>query len=161
MAKQTKSDRISELEKKVAAYEALMKTHEQNDGKFIDAAEETFLKSPSYMQMKERILTLERMNALSEYIATTTKKNAKRMDATIQRIYEDNKKLTEKQASVEYFVGLTQNQHKAEQYTALQDQITDLKATLEVKDQLLAEKDEEIRRLQALLAEKEAITPKS
>ena len=59
------------------------------------------------------------------------------MDATIQRIYEDNKKLTEKQASVEYFVGLTQNQHKAEQYTALQDQITDLKA------------------------EKEAVTPKS
>ena len=161
MAKQTKSDRISELEKKVAAYEALMKTHEQNDGKFIDAAEETFLKSPSYMQMKERILTLERMNALSEYFVTTTKKNAKRMDATIQRSYEDNKKLTEKQASVEYFVGLTQNQHKAEQYTALQDQITDLKATLEVKDQLLAEKDEEIRRLQALLAEKEAVTPKS
>lgn len=161
MAKQTKSNRISELEKQVAAYEELMKTHEQNDGELIDAAEETFLKSPSYMQMKERIHTLERMNALSEYIATTTKKNAKRMDATIQRIYEDNKKLTEEQASIEYFVGLTQNQHKAEQYTALQDQITDLKATLEVKDQLLAEKDEEIRRLQALLAEKEAVTPKS
>lgn len=153
MPKKTKAEKIEELEKTLAEYQGLLSEVQKRNQELLKVEEHTFLHSPTYIQMKEQITFLENLIKLDEYNLAAAKRSARKIDASIQQIYDDNKRLTEAYADTEYFVGITENWHGAMDFKKLQDDVLRLQASVEQKTEAIVSRDAEIYRLQMLLAE--------
>lgn len=153
MPRRTKAEKIEELEKTLADYKVFLEETQKRNQELLEVEEHTFLHSPTYLQMKEQITFLENLIKLDEYNLVVAKKSARKIDATIQQIYDDNKRLTEEHADTEYFVGITENWHEAMEFKKLQNEVLRLQASVEQKTEAIASRDAEICRLQMLLAE--------
>lgn len=155
MPRETKDAKIARLEKTISMYEESYEILSKQNKELTDAEEGTFLHSPTYLQMKEQFDFVKNLLELTEINLANQKKAAMKVDDTIRQIYEDNKNLVAEKANEEYFVGITENYHAAKEYMKLKDENLRLSAKVETLKESIKEREEEIERLQMLLAEKQ------
>lgn len=155
MPRETKDAKIARLEKTISMYEESYEILSKRNKELTDAEEGTFLHSPTYLQMKEQFDFVKNLLELTEINLANQKKAAMKVDDTIRQIYEDNKNLVAEKANEEYFVGITENYHAAKEYMKLKDENLRLSAKVETLKESIKEREEEIERLQMLLAEKQ------
>lgn len=154
MPRKTKDERILELSEKVASYEKQLEDVCKKNKELIEAEENSFFHSPSYIQMKENISFLKNLNELNEHQLAVEKKRTKMLDDSARLLYDDNKLLTSEKAGSEYFIGMS-NYLQIKDFKQKEDQILYLNAEIEQKNLAIAARNDEIQRLQKLLADKE------
>lgn len=160
MAKQSKDAKISHLESMLAMYTENCELLGKRNSELVEAEEGTFMHSPTYLQMKEKISFLENLNKLNDIHVASIKKRAFIVEEDIKQIYEDNKNLTSEKADIEYFIGITENWHEAREYEKLKKEICELRGKIEQKKLALQNRDMEIENLQERLAQKEVVENK-
>ena len=152
MGKQSKDEKIEDLEKRVAMYIEIVESMSKRNAELVEAEEGTFMHSPTYLQMKEKISFLESLNILNDAHVASIKKRAYVVEADVRQIWEDNRKLTSEKADIEYFTGITENWHEAWEYEKLKKEIYELKGKVDQKDLALKDRNMEIEKLQERLA---------
>lgn len=155
MPRETKDAKIARLEKKLSMYEESIERLSQRNKELIEAEEETFLHSPTYLQMQEQLQFVKNLLELTEINLANQKKAAMKVDDTIRLVHEDNKRLVSEKANEEYFVGITENYRAAWEYKKLTNENIRLSAKVETLKGSIKEREAEIERLQLRLAEKE------
>lgn len=151
MPKKTKEARIKELEEQLKLYENSLIELTKKNNELINAEENTFLHSPTYIQMQKRIEFLDNLSKLNETRAANLKKQALYMDDHVRQIFMDNQKIISENAG-EYFVGITENRHKAEEYKKLRDDICMLEGEVYQLKIAVGDREEELERLRLELA---------
>lgn len=89
------SEIIIDLRKALAesneAYQELMNKYHE----LLNEEENSFLHSPTYLQMKERIRFLENINGITDHNLSTAKQKMKKLEKIIQQLQEEIRKLNE------------------------------------------------------------------
>lgn len=153
MAAKRKS-RTQKLQEELNNYKQWLKESEERVDKFREQAENSFVNSPTFRQMEEKISFLESCNKLSEGHLKSAKGSANRLDHAVQQVYGDNKKLmAEHTEDTDYFIGITENWHEAWEYEKLRNEILTLQGRLDATTTLLSDRDTEIERLQGVVGE--------
>lgn len=152
MARQSKDEKIKDLEKRLVETQKLYEQVSKRNQEMIQQAENSFLNSATYNQMKQELERLKSLNKLNDIHLASVKKQSISMDEYTKQIYEDNKRMCENEANTNYWVGITENWHDAKEYEKLRDEIHELKGMLEQKEQAIADRDTEINRLQWIIA---------
>lgn len=164
MTKDTQIKKLKEIivtqEKDIGHLSEMNRLMEENlerlskrNQELVAVEEGTFLHSPTYLQMKEQIRFLNnRLNSLETEVAFE-KGMARKQDAMVNQIFEDNKKLTSEKADEEYFVGITENYYDAWEYKKLTESNIKLSAQVETQKDCIKARDAEIERLQMQVAE--------
>ena len=152
-----RQSRTQRLQSELDNYKKWLQESEERNKKLIDKAEDSFLNSPTYNQMMERIGSLEICNNLNQSHIKHLESQKRKVDESIQQVFADNKAMMEhyKEDGEEnsYFIGLTENWHEAKEYTKLKSEIADLKGKVEGLETLLKDRDTEINRLQGVVGE--------
>ena len=90
MAKRTKATQIIELTEEIERYKSyLHDLHVQIDD-LVNAEENTFLHSPTYLQMQKEIDFLKNLEKLNQRHLASTKATLHKWDEGYQQVYEDN-----------------------------------------------------------------------
>lgn len=148
MAKRTKATQIIELTEEIERYKSyLHDLHVQIDD-LVNAEENTFLHSPTYLQMQKEIDFLKNLEKLNQRHLASTKATLHKWDEGYQQVYEDNKKFVKNYSNMEYFIGITNNWREAKEYQKLKDEICILTGKLEQKEISLSDREKEISNLQ-------------
>lgn len=152
MARQSKDEKIKDLEKRLVETQKLFEQVSKRNQEMIQQAENSFLNSATYNQMKQELERLKSLNKLNDIHLASVKKQSISMDEYTKQIYEDNKRMCENEANTNYWVGITENWHDAKEYEKLRNEIHELKGMLEQEEQAIADRDTEINRLQWIIA---------
>ena len=155
MARQSKDEKIECLEKRLALNLEILEQVSKRNAELVEVEEGTFMHSPTYLQMKEKISFLENINKLNDMHVASIKKSSLVVEDYVRQIYEDNKKLTSEKADIEYFVGITENWRDAMEYEKLKKEICELQGKIEQKNLSIQDRDAEIENLQKRIAQKE------
>lgn len=131
MARKTKESQIQELKKQLEEYRGYVDSLCARNNELINAEENTFLNSPSYLQMKEQIKFLKNINELHEITIASLKKREIKDFENYRQVFLDNKKLTEEKADSEYFIGIAQNWRDANEYQKLKNENYRLQGKIE------------------------------
>lgn len=115
--------------------------------------EHSFLNSPTYLQMKEKISYLENCVKLNEWHLQNVGAERIKRDDAVHQVYEDNKRLVKNQECPEYFIGITETFHSAEEFASMKDQTATLRGKVDGLTIILDERNKEIERLQSEIAE--------
>lgn len=153
MPRQTKEDKIRELEETNKRLLECIDQLSKRNQELVEAEEGTFVHSPTYFQMKLERDFFKNLNALNEINLAAQKKRTLVLDDKVKQIYEDNRQLTAKKADMEYFIGIVENRHEAKEYMDLRKEIFRLEAKVNQQAEAIANRDAEIERLQKQLAE--------
>lgn len=132
--------------------ESLMK-NEERILKLQENGENSFLNSPTYLQMQKKIRFLEGSAKLSEIGRVNAEGRWGRFSESERKLYEDNKTFLEHDGESDYFVGIIDcyrdlleiNKYKSEAATAV--------GKIQGYKDIISERDAEIDRLQKELAE--------
>lgn len=158
MAKrQSKTQRLqSELDN----YKKWLQESEARNQKLRNQAENSFLNSPTYNQMMEKIGFIEALNNLNQSHIKHLESQKEKVSEAVQQVFADNKAMMEhyREGDEEnpYFIGLTENWHDAKDYMKLKSDIADLKGKVSALETLLKDRDAEITRLQWVIAKDDA-----
>lgn len=153
MAKETNAAKIKRLQHELDMCNSNMEALYNANQKLVEQAEQDFLNSPTYQQMRDRITFLESVVKLDEYHIQSLKADMQKIDDKTRQIYEDNRKLVENKDNTEYFIGITENYHDAEEYMELRHQILNEKGKVDGLKLSLSDRDNEIVRLQGNITE--------
>ena len=153
MARETKEAKIARLESLIKKYEDVINHLTNRNKELVAAEEETFLHSPTYLQMQEHLSFVKDLLELTEINLANQKKTAMKIEDTVRQVYEDNKRLVAEKANGEYFAGITEFYHDSKEYMSLKDENMRLSAKVDTLKESLKERETEIERLQLLLAE--------
>ncbi|MBD5556415.1 MAG: hypothetical protein HDQ95_14025 [Roseburia sp.] len=153
MPRQTKEDKIRELEETNKRLLECIDQLSKRNQELVEAEEGTFVHSPTYLQMQSERDFFKNLSNLNERLLAEQKKKTLVLDDKVKQIYEDNRQLTSKNADMEYFVGIVENRHDAKEYMELREKIFGLEARVDQQAEAIANRDAEIVRLQKQLAE--------
>ena len=152
--------KCQKLEQELERYKKWLEDSEERNRKLREQAENSFLNSPTYHQMAERISFVESLNKLNESHIKSLERSKQRVDNAVQQVYADNKAMLEhyKPDYVEdgenpYFIGITENYHDSKEYEKLRTKVSDLEGTIKGYDTIVADRDSEIERLQGIIGE--------
>lgn len=115
--------------------------------------ENSFLNSPTYIQMKEKIAQLESRANLSELGRISAKGSARRNADLENKILADNKAFLEHNGDTDYFVGITECLRDLKEIDIIKGQLSETEGRIEGYKTIIAERDAEIDRLQGAIAE--------
>lgn len=151
MARQTKEDRIKELEKQLENTQKWLRQAEERNQKLVNDAETEFLNSPTYNQLKDQLSFYKDLSELNSINIANYKKMLQQSRENARKVFEDNKRLLEGTGN-EYSVGMTEGAHDQADYQKLLDSIHDLQGKLCAKELYLKLCKKEMERLRALAA---------
>lgn len=156
MPKQTKDQKIKELETRYTSLLETMDIISKRNAELADAEENTFLHSPTYIQYCEEIKFLKACMRLDEIEIANLKGKIPQVEDSLRNLYQDNKEMLAhaNQEDCEYFIGLTQNWHEAFEYRKQSNEIHRLNGQVEQLKLSLEQRDKEIERLQIELGKK-------
>lgn len=154
MPRETKDQKINRLQEMLDGFRKYIEQVDKRNAELLQAEEGTFLHSPTYLQMKEELDFVKNLNKLNEIHIASIKGQLHKADDNYRQVFIDNKALTSEKADREYFVGITENQRTAREYQKLKQEVFDLQGKVEQQELSIADRDNEIHRLQMLLAEK-------
>lgn len=103
---------------------------EQND-RLLQQAEENYLNSYTYRQMKEKVDFLESMIRGLELRLQTEKRQLLQHTTDVQQLYKDNKEILAHYGDDEYFIGITNTWKDAYEFEQLQKENNRLKSIVE------------------------------
>lgn len=152
LSKETKEVKIRKLEERleetIGQLEKVLKyNHEMSE-----QAENDFLNSPTHHLLQQELEFFKSLNKLNEIHLANAKKQIMRADEHLKQIYEDNRRMCAHREDTEYWVGITEYWHEAREYENLREEIQELKGKIDQKDQAIADRNDEIRRLQWIIA---------
>ena len=101
-------DEIQNLKNDVKVFQAACKKQDELLNQMNENGENSFLNSPTYIQMKEKIAQLESRANLSELGRISAKGSARRNADLENKILADNKAFLEHNGDTDYFVGITE-----------------------------------------------------
>lgn len=153
MPRRTKETQIKELKEEIERYKSYLEEASKRNKELVDSEEDTFLHSPTYLQMQEEIKFLKSLNKMNEYHLASAQGRFHKINEDFRQVYEDNKRFIEHSSDKEYFVGITENWRDAREYQKLKYETLELKGKIEQKDLSIADRDSEIERLRKELAE--------
>lgn len=149
--------KCQKLEQELERYKKWLEDSEERNRKLREQAENSFLNSPTYHQMAERISFVESLNKLNESHIKYLERSKKKVDDAIQQVYADNEAMLEHYKSEDgenpYFIGITENYHDSKEYEKLRTKVSDLEGIIKGYDTILADRDKEIERLQGVVGE--------
>ena len=157
MATKRKS-KTQRLQEELERYKGYLDEADKRVKKYMDQAEDSFLNSPTYNQMMEKISFIEALNKLNESHIKHLESQKAKVDEAVQQVFADNKAMMENYKYEEdsenpYFIGLTENWHDAREYMKLKEDIANLTGKVEGLELLLSDRDKEIERLQGVVGE--------
>lgn len=154
MPRETKDQKINRLQEMLDGFRKYIEQVDKRNAELLQAEKGTFLHSPTYLQMKEELDFVKNLNKLNEIHIASIKGQLHKADDNYRQVFIDNKALTSEKADREYFVGITENWRTAREYQKLKQEVFDLQGKVEQQELSIADRDNEIHRLQMLLAEK-------
>ena len=154
MPRETKDQKINRLQEMLDNYQKYIEQVNKRNAELVQAEEGAFLHSPTYLQMKEELDFVKNLNKLNEIHLASVKGQLHKADDNYRQVFADNKALTSEKADMEYFVGITENWRPAREYQKLKQEVFDLQGKVEQQELSISDRDNEIHRLQMLLAEK-------
>lgn len=150
--RQSKEAKIKELEKRLADTMKWLEETQKRNAVLVEQAEQEFLNSPTHYQMQQEIEFYKSLNKLNDINLANAKKHTMRADENLRQVYEDNKRMCEHEGDTDYWIGITECWREAKEYEKLREEIRELKGKIEQKEQAIADRDDEIRRLQWVIA---------
>lgn len=145
--------KTQKLEQDLELYKELLMKRDELVHRLQENGEHSFLNSPTYVQLQERIRFLEGSAKLSEIGRANAEGRWNRYSDYDRKLYEDNKAFLEHDGKSDYFVGIIDcyrdlleiNKYKSEAATAV--------GKIQGYKDIISERDAEIERLQKELAE--------
>ena len=145
--------KTQKLEQDLELYKELLMKRDELVHRLQENREYSFLNSPTYIQLQERIRFLEGSAKLSEIGRANAEGRWNRYSDYDRKLYEDNKAFLEHDGKSDYFVGIIDcyrdlleiNKYKSEAATAV--------GKIQGYKDIISERDAEIERLQKELAE--------
>ena len=151
--RQSKEAKIKELEKRLADTMKWLEDTQKRNAVMAEQAEQGFLNSPTYYQMQQEIEFFKSLSKLNDIHLASAKKQTMRADEHLRQVYEDNKRMCEHEGDTEYWIGITECWREAKEYEKLREEIRELKGKVEQQEQSIADRDDEIHRLQMVVGE--------
>ena len=146
-------DEIQNLQNDVKVFQAACKKQDELLNQMNENGENSFLNSPTYIQMKEKIAQLESRANLSELGRISAKGSARRNADLENKILADNKAFLEHNGDTDYFVGITECLRDLKEIDIIKGQLSETEGRIEEYKTIVAERDAEIDRLQGAIAE--------
>lgn len=146
-------DEIQNLKNDVKVFQAACKKQDELLNQMNENGENSFLNSPTYIQMKEKIAQLESRANLSELGRISAKGSARRNADLENKILADNKAFLEHNGDTDYFVGITECLRDLKEIDIIKGQLSETEGRIEGYKTIIAERDAEIDRLQGAIAE--------
>lgn len=147
MGRKTKQDIIDRQKQQLEIYKEAIERLQKNYQEVLQKEDDDFSKSPYFVQMTEKLHFWENLSNLSESFVSDAEKRRLTMDDYVTQIYKDNERLTSENADMEYFVGITENYHSAEEWMDIQEKIRRLEAKIVQLQFSIETRDNEISRL--------------
>lgn len=144
MARVTKEPKIKELEERVKSLQESLDLLSKRNDEMAQRAEDSFLNSPTYYQMQEKIDFYKTIADLNQSHINSQRKCRYRQDDEVQQVYADNKRLME-QDGVE--IGIIKGEHSESEFNKLCEEIQELNGKLDCKSLNLVARDEYIEQL--------------
>lgn len=146
-------DEIQNLQNDVKVFQTACEKKDELLNQMRENGENSFLNSPTYIQMKGKIAQLESQASLSELGRISAKGSAKR-DADLEnKILADNKAFLEHEGDTDYFVGITECLRDLKEINIIKGQLSGAEGRIEGYKAIISERDAEIDRLQGVVAE--------
>lgn len=146
-------DEIQNLKNDVKVFQAACKKQDELLNQMNENGENSFLNSPTYIQMKEKIAQLESRANLSELGRISAKGSARRNADLENKILADNKAFLEHNGDTDYFVGITECLRDLKEIDIIKGQLSETEGRIEGYKTIISERDAEIDRLQSVVAE--------
>lgn len=132
--------------------ESLMK-NEERILKLQENGENSFLNSPTYLQMQKKIRFLEGSAKLSEIGRVNAEGRWNRFSDYDRKLYEDNKAFLEHEGDSDYFVGIIDCYRDLLEIYKYKNEAATATGKIQGYKNIISERDEEIERLQKELAD--------
>lgn len=148
---QKKQKIIKDQEKQIKLYEELLMVISKENREIREREDLLFHDSPDFIEMTERIKWFSSLNSFNEQALAEERSRRLIFDEETRQVYIDNKRLIEEKTNDEYFIGITEYQHGAEDWMQmkkdmlrLQGKIAQLKETLESRENKIQELQKEL-----------------
>lgn len=152
MAKKRQS-RTQKLEEQVKQRDEWLKNQEEIIKRMRERGEDSFLNSPTFIQMKDRIDFLDNCNKLSEIARVNAEGRFNKFSESDRKLYEDNKAFLEHEGDSDYFIGITECHRELYEIHKYKDEVKSLEGKIKGYKEIISERDKEIERLQGVNAE--------
>ena len=140
------------VKKELDDYKKWLAQSEARVAKLEQVREDSFINSALYLQMKEDLDWKEKLLKSYEINIKSLRGEKKKIDEEFKQALRDNYKFMEHDGESDYFIGISENFHDAEEYIQLKNQKLEAEGKAEELNNMIAERDKEIERLQGEVA---------
>lgn len=152
MAKKRQSH-TQKLEAELKQYKEWLANQEEINKRMRERGEDSFMNSPTFIQMQDRIKFLEAAYKSQQIGYVGIQGRWKRFEESERKLYDDNKAFLEHDGDSDYFVGITECYKEINEVHRYKDEVETLKGKVQGYKDIIAEHEKEIERLQGALAE--------
>lgn len=146
-------DEIQNLQNDVKVFQTACQKKDELLNQLRENGENSFLNSPTYIQMKEKIAQLESQANLSELGRISAKGSARRDADRENKILADNKAFLEHEGDTDYFIGITECIKDLKEIDIIKSKLSEAEGRIDGYKAIISERDAEIDRLQGVVAE--------
>lgn len=146
-------DEIQKLQNDVKVFQAACEKKDELLNQMRENGESSFLNSPTYIQMKEKIAQLKSQANLSELGRISAKGSARREADLEDKILADNKAFLEHEGDTDYFIGITECIKDLKEIDIIKSKLSEAEGRIDGYKAIISERDAEIDRLQSVVAE--------
>lgn len=152
MAKKRQSH-TQKLEAELKQYKEWLAKQEEIIKRMRERGEDSFMNSPTFIQMQDRIKFLEAAYKSQQIGYVGIQGRWKRFEESERKLYDDNKAFLEHDGDSDYFVGITECYKEINEVHRYKDEVKTLEGKIQGYKDIIAEHEKEIERLQGALAE--------
>lgn len=145
--------KTQKLEQDLELYKELLMKRDELVHRLQENGEHSFLNSPTYIQMQEKIRFLEKLNKLSETGRANSEGKFSRISKSVNEVYADNMTLVKNNTDLAYFAGLTESYNDIREIQKYKNECNNMEGKIKAYKDIISERDAEIERLQKKLAE--------
>ena len=145
--------KTQKLEQDLELYKELLMKRDELVHRLQENGEHSFLNSPTYIQLQERIRFLEKLNKLSETGRANSEGKFSQISKSVNEVYADNTALLKNNGDLRYFAGITESYNDIREIQKYKNECNNMEGKLKAYKDIVAERDAEIERLQKELAE--------
>lgn len=146
-------DEIQKLQNDVKVFQAACEKKDELLNQMRENGESSFLNSPTYIQMKEKIAQLKSQANLSELGRISAKGSVRREADLEDKILADNKAFLEHEGDTDYFIGITECIKDLKEIDIIKSKLSEAEGRIDGYKAIISERDAEIDRLQSVVAE--------
>ena len=152
MAKKRQSH-TQKLQAELENYKEWTATQEEIIKRLRENGENSFLNSATYIQLQEELKFYKNCNNLSEIGRVNAEGRWSKFSDSERKLYEDNKAFLEHDGDSDYFIGIIECYREINEVHKYKDEAKSLEGKIQGYKDIIAERDEEIKRLQGVIAE--------